>query len=241
MLYQITEDLTLSASVLSKALPIQDAWIFCDTADNVINIMLPAISDYGRFWNAKFYVCDSGRNAGTNAINILSASGDKINGDIYSTINVNGGSGYIVITGANDWLFISSSSAGFQKSTALTIDDEEFVMMPTIEPDPDVFQVWRITGELNITQIGGSAGTVGDCYTATLTYAIRTIVSDPPGAIEMIAPVIIDNEIIGGGGSALWLDEVQMNATGFIIQLGELDKILYGEFVPSAIAKSLSY
>jgi len=98
-------------------------YLLCDTSSGVgaINILLPKITIPAggsiKNWWFEIFVNDIGNNASVNNIKITPSpisGGDKINGSASQiTLNTNGVTGRIVITGTTSWDFnIGSSSSG---------------------------------------------------------------------------------------------------------------------------------
>jgi hypothetical protein len=112
-----TYPLVLGEDIL--AMNTAKVYLLCDTSSGVgaINILLPRITDGNnslKNWWLEIFVNDIGNNASVNNIKITPNPADKINGSASQiTLNTNGVTGRMVITGKTAWDFnVGSSSSG---------------------------------------------------------------------------------------------------------------------------------
>jgi hypothetical protein len=136
MVFNVSGTFTLPVLDIYKVIQTQDVYLFCDTSSAPVIINLPSISDFGGFMNVKVYISDISNNAASKTIQINSPLGNSINDNPYISINTNGGSGLIQISGISQYLFTPSNipSGG----------DKNFVFN---QNTPAV--IWNVTHNLN--------------------------------------------------------------------------------------------
>lgn len=95
----------ITAAQSPYAINCADDIIYCDTSTGPIELYLPNIQGSGLlFTPKKFYVNDSGNNAGTNAITLYPTGSNAVNGGASLTLNTNGISSECVIVSSIEWL-----------------------------------------------------------------------------------------------------------------------------------------
>ena len=112
----VTGTFNVPANVLFDIINLQDLYFYCDTTSAPVIINLPLISPQGQASaitasaNWKVYITDINGNAGTNSITVNVVAPNKINAASSVSIGSNGGAGYIIIAGSNDWMFFGSGA-----------------------------------------------------------------------------------------------------------------------------------